>query len=508
MKSRIFQAIIIGSALFTLVACEGKKQQENVAGEALGVKAQIKGFESNSESWKAGDTIGVSVATVNNNFNVPYVTAGDGAFSAVGSPVYIVGTQEHEVAAYYPYSATATQSTPEIAFEEPVDWLFAKATADREHTALQLEFHHVMSRLTIQFSEDVNYQVFGIVPSGKMNTATGAVTVTGSPQEVSGSGKQLDLLVPAQTISGSANVVWGERTFIVSLNMTLEAGKWYSYRATLDEETESIALEGISGSIVPWEEVDGGELVVTEKEPDLSVGDYYLADGTTVSHLRTLSATQKAQVIGVVCELGVNSDDSTRLADFPACTTGKVIALYDATARAWNTESVSTTMCAWMINQGLESQYLWPARYKKDASAEGMISSSASANRDKVCQGFNNTKLWKQYVGSATTYAALSALGSMSAPDGTTGWYIASVGDLSALLVDASIDPTVQASLNELGAALPYGQSIWSSTESCLNNGSQASMTVNFKNGEGTATVGLGKAIHTKTYPVVMMLNF
>lgn len=506
MKS-IFQSILICTAVLSLVACEGKKQEE-VAGEALGVKARIMGFESNSESWRAGDTIGVSIPTVNNNFNVPYRTAGDGAFSAVGSPVYIVGTKKHEVTAYYPYSAAASQSNPELSFEEPIDWLFAKTSADREHTALQLEFHHVMSRLTIQFSEEVNYQVFGIVQSGKMNTATGVITATGTPQEITGSGKQMDVLIPGQTLSGSANVVWGERTFIVGLNMTLEAGKWYSYRAMLDEETESIALEGISGSIVPWEEVDGGELVVTEKEPDLSVGDYYLADGTTVSHLRTLSAAQKAQVIGVVCELGANTDDSTRLADFPACNTGKVIALYDATARAWNSESVSTTMCAWMINQELENQYLWPARYKKDASAEGMISSSASANRDKVCQGYNNTKLWKQYVGSASTYAALSALSSMSAPDGTTGWYIASVGDLSALLVEASINPTVQASLNELGAALPYGQSIWSSTESCLNNGSQASMTVNFKNGEGNATIGLGKAIHTKTYPVVMMLNF
>lgn len=507
MIKRIFQSILICTAVLSLVACEGKKQEE-VAGEAIGVKARIMGFESNSESWSAGDTIGVSIPAVNNNFNVPYRTEGDGAFSAVGSPVYIVGTKEHEVTAYYPYSAAASQSNPELSFEEPIDWLFAKTSADREHTALQLEFHHVMSRLTIQFSEEVNYQIFGIVQSGKMNTATGVITATGTPQEITGSGKQVDILVPEQTINGSANVVWGERTFIVSLNMTLEAGKWYSYRATLDEETESIALEGISGSIVPWEEVDGGELVVTEKEPDLSVGDYYLADGTTVSHLRTLSATQKAQVIGVVCELGVNSDDSTRLADFPNCTTGKVIALYDATARAWNTETVSTTMCAWMINEGLEEQYLWPARYKKDTSADGMISPSVSANRDKICQGYNNTKLWKQYVGSATTYAAMSVLGSMSAPKGTTGWYVASVGDLNALLIEASIHPTVQASLTILGAALPYGQAFWSSTESCLNNGSQASMTVNFKNGEGNATIGLGKAIHTKTYPVVMMLNF
>lgn len=507
MKIRIFQSLIICSALLILIGCEGKKQEE-VAGEAVGVKAHIKGFESNSESWKAGDTIGVSVPAVNNNFNVPYVTTGDGAFSAVGSPVYIVGTKEHEVAAYYPYCAAATQSAPELAFDQPVDWLFAKTTADREHTAVQFEFHHVMTRLTILFSEEVSYQVFGIVQSGKMNTATGVITAIGAPKEIAGSGKQLDVLIPAQTLNGSANVVWGERTFIVTLNMSLEAGKWYSYRATLDEKTESIALTSIHGSIVPWEEVDGGELVVTEKEPDLSVGDYYLADGTTVSHLRSLSAAQKAQVIGVVCELGANADDSTRMADYPNCTTAKVIALYDATARAWNTETVSATMCAWMINEGLEGQYLWPARYKKDPSADGMISSSASANRDKVCQGYNNTKLWKQYAGTATNYSVLAALGSMSAPAGTTGWYIASVGDLNALLVEASIHPTVQASLNVLGAALPYGQAFWTSTESCLNNGNQASMTVNFKNGEGTATVGLGKSLHTKSYPVVMMLNY
>ena len=507
MKNRIFQVIILCTALLTFFACKGQKQEE-VTGEAVGVKAQIKGFESNSESWKAGDTIGVSIPAVNNNFNVAYVTTGDGAFSAVGSPVYIVGTKEHDVVAYYPYRAAAIQSAPELAFDQPVDWLFAKTSADREHTALQLEFHHVMSRLTIQFSEEVSYQVFGIVPSGKINTATGVITATGAPQEIAGSGKQVDMLLPSQTINGSANVVWGERTFIVSLNMSLEAGKWYTYRAILDKETESIALESINGSIVPWEEVNGGELVVTEKEPDLSVGDYYLADGTTISHLRSLSAAQKAQVIGVVCELGVNTDDSTRIADFPNCTTAKVIALYDATARAWNTETVSATMCAWMINGGLEGQYLWPARYKKDPSADGMISASASANRDKVCQGYNNTKLWKQYVGSATTYPALTALGGMNAPAGTTGWYIASVGDMNALLVEASINPTVQASLNELGAALPYAQAIWTSTESCLNNGNQASMTFNYKNGEGTATAGLGKAVHTKTYPVVMMLNY
>lgn len=507
MKNHLFQSFILCSVMTALFACKGQLPEDPV-GQAVGVKAQIKGFESNTESWTTGDVIGVSIPAVNNNYNVPYTTDGDGSFSAVASPVYIVGTQAHEVAAYYPYDPTATQSNPEIAFTEPVDWLFANTTVDRENTAVQLNFYHRMARLSIVFSETVDYQIFGIVQSGRMHTGTGVVTAVGAPQEISGSGQQLDILLPAQTLSGSANVAWGERTFIVNLDMTLEAGKWYQYRAKLDEETESIALTEMNGSIIPWEEVDGGDLVVTEKEPDLAVGDYYLADGTTISHLRTLSAAQKAQVIGIVCELGSNTDDSTRLADFPNCTTAKVIALYDGTARAWNTATVSTTMCAWMINSGLENQYLWPARYKKDAAADGMISASASANRDKICQGYNNTKLWKQYIGSATTYSVLSELNSMSAPTGTTGWYVASVGDLNALLVDASINTTVQASLTALGATIPYGQALWTSSESCLTNGAQASMTVNFKNGEGTATVGLGKAVHTKTYPTVFMLNY
>lgn len=507
MENTFFRSVFMVATMVAVVACTPDMVSDQ-AGEPVGVQARIMGFDGHNDDWNVGDTIGVSIPSVNNNYNVAYCIGNDGVFTPVASPVYMVGTKAHQLVAYYPYQSEATQSAPTVLFDDAVDWLWADTTLSREDLQVALEFHHVMSRLTILFSEEVNYSAYGIAASGSFHTGTGVVTASSMPTEVSGQGKQLSVLVPPQQVSGSIAAVWGERTFLISLNTTLEAGKSYTFRAQLTEETEAIQLENITGSIVPWEEVDGGNVVVTEKEPDLAVGDYYLSDGTTISHLRTLTAAQKAQVIGIVCELGSNTDDSTRLADFPACTTAKVIALYDATARAWNTETVSTTMCAWMINNGLESQYLWPARYKKDLTADGMISTSASAGRDNVCQGYNNTKLWKQYAGSATTYTVLSTLGSMAAPEGTTGWYVASIGDLSALLVDASINPTVQASLTALGVALPYEQTLWTSSESRLEGGSQASMTVKIKGADGSASIGQGRAVHTKAYPVVYMLCY
>lgn len=220
--------------------------------------------------------------------------------------------------------------------------------------------------------------------------------------------------------------------------------------------TPSITMAGIYKTY----KVDGGY-----QETTLQVGDFYMKDGTLLCKDTQLSEEQKTDCVGIVFWIGdATATDPVLGKDFPQCTHGLVVSLNEAKDVAWQTRYNNTTIQSWAEKQAFYSS----GGYK---ALNHNVTLDNEVNLGDI-QGYNNTKILKEYDKSFSGYYPVTILdcfgtitNGVTLPDGkTSGWYLPSPKELVELhnvRFDVNLSLAAIGSNSLLSSMYPY----WSSAE-------------------------------------------
>lgn len=512
------QSIMLGAATLSMLAScssefDGPQSTTDVQSSAVKVTAEIGAFGSrvsNFTTWDANDAIGLSTSM---DVNIPYVTAdASGKFTPKGSDIlYIKGNSQVNVSGYYPYSDNVNGES--ISFnvvnDENPDFLFATASATRENPEVKFSFSHVMSRLVFNFNQEIDsYALKGLVTTGSFNIKTGSITNGDATGDITGTKSQtIAVFLPPQTMSGV------KLSFVkdgVGYSATLEdyaltAGNQYTYSVELNETGVAVTFPEAS-TISGFTNNDKGKLTYTEQEPEMTVGDWYLNDGTTVSHTKTLSDEQKSKVIGIVVYAGNPSttalatlfntqegawkdkcDPSKVTVDYmavnhPSCTHGVVMSINGRDDKSAFLEgSTTTTITEWWNGQeSLKAATMAPCADDIKNSENTKI---AASNR-YFCLGLQNTYILEQYVEAGNSVNAITKLEEFrkanNVPEGTTGWYIPSPMEIVQFLYGNSTDGVkteINTSLKAVNASDITNEQYWSSSEAAFKTATEGTNT-------------------------------
>lgn len=208
-----------------------------------------------------------------------------------------------------------------------------------------------------------------------------------------------------------------------------------------------------------------------------AVGDYYYSDGTWGTEL---DAAKKA--IGVVFYVGnPSTDDSALQSEKPTCIHGLVVGLYQ-------------TQCEWQeqygdfdseydmtVGEWIEENTDYQSITTRSAAMDSPINKILGYNNTMGIDAFNDEFSWDYPV---IVGEKLSTVMSKTvAPEGTSGWYVPSVKEVSLLVsgaIEGNIDDLgyedepdnknytlISQKLSTIAGATPLGNSsaLWSSTE-------------------------------------------
>lgn len=285
------------------------------------------------------------------------------------------------------------------------------------------------------------------------------------------------------------------------LNSSTTSNLTGSYtNASAEARGWELSPAGISSGSYKLFKVDGGIATVISNY-NLQLGDFMLKDGTLLSKDATLTATQKANCMGIVFWVNDptkgNHNNGTNFTDFgdpalrsekPQCTHGLVVALQDASsATLWqNTVSV--------IGNGGNSSY------------QTITTNTGVDDALNKLRGYNNTQAIRAYNQTNSGNVALpvqsidSWAASNTAPTNSSGWYLPSGKELSLLcgrdMNDIWVNKSggidmhdiVNTSLNKVGSPatiIPSGN-YWSSSELVRDMNIYA-FSVDFGNGDVNA---------------------
>lgn len=298
------KAIKITAALalasLALFAC---KKDNKIKVSEVNFTASVGNYElrlnEGGNGWTAGDQIGIYATNaggvipnvVNNYANIPYKADKDGA-STTFSPVKDAIEFKNEVkemsfVAYYPYAQTISENKYDInvATQSPlknIDLLYSsgnKASFNAPQTALK--FKHALSKIcieltTVDINGDVTLTVNQAVTTGKMTLADGTIELGHTKGNIDAVVKKTGdkkfvtelILVPGQDIATTkfAFKVDGKTYTWTPEATTLESGKLYKFRATLNSSILTVVPINVSGSIQDWEETTIGSEI--EIHPD------------------------------------------------------------------------------------------------------------------------------------------------------------------------------------------------------------------------------------------------
>ena len=253
-----------------------------------------------------------------------------------------------------------------------------------------------------------------------------------------------------------------------------ESGSWsvgQSYDANLDiSKIESISLAKAGN--------------------DPKVGDFFYSDGTWSTELD--AAKTPVGIVFYVGDPGV--DDAALRADFPGCTHGLIVGL-------------KQTKCEWQEDYGdfdSEADMTVGEWIEETTDYESIATKSYAMNSvfNKI-MGYNNTKGIEEFndgeygwyyevlVGSKLS----AAVGGVSAPASTSGWYVPSAkevslicsGDLGENIDDLGYNDTpdnanatlINARIAQISGAIALSGVYWSSTEYSVKEAD----SVQFSNG-------------------------
>lgn len=294
---------------------------------------QTKAFDA---SWTAGDAIGVFMVgngatnVVENSANKRYITeTGNGQFTATGTSgiYYLQNGSKVDFIAYYPFKTdisalerynvdVSDQSNP-----ENIDFLYA-ATSETNPSgfnnshdgAIALKFSHQLSKLTLNIappspefgiSEEELFSMTalltGLGATASFDLATGTLGDIGSPQSynlrtVTPGQVYSAIILPGEVAAGSAKVkfIAGEKQYIWEIPAsTFEAGKEYTYTATLSPPESGITFKKIVHNtaelLQAMQQAQGGDTI------GCAPGDYtqLVADNIHKTSMVTIMATDR-----------------------------------------------------------------------------------------------------------------------------------------------------------------------------------------------------------------------
>ena len=482
-------------ALAVLGACTNDEYEgRDMAGSKLAVSASINEVRTrvsdNGTDWTTGDVIGVSDDQANANTNVPYATAnGDGVFAPAGESIYVLGGNDINFSAYYPYDAELSGNT--ISFnvteEGNHDYMYASTTANRENPNAAFTFNHMMTKLTFTFKAGtgategtaLTWAVNGVTVDGTFDVTTGTVTAGSTKGNIGKSttvGATSSVILPplAEANTNTEPVIFsltiGEKYYEGTITPALAASTDYQYDIDLSQLDEGEPLKISKPTLNGWTPSEGGNITLEESAPKnavIEVGDFYLNDGTTIDKSVVLTVEMKVKVVGVVFYAGnpqpsglygYGEEQDALLRDHPTCTNGLVLALNNAVngdvvsarygAKASGTDPLD--FAAWLEAESLSEQYI----------ASTLNATSAS---DRML-GYNNTKVIELSNADTDDEQQISSLSSdfmaflnayraaVELPESTSGWYLPSYAELT--LVKDNYE-TVSASIEAAGGTLP-----------------------------------------------------
>lgn len=499
------QKIMLGAAAVSMIAScssefDGPQSATDTQSSAVKVTAGIGALSSrvsNLTSWEANDVIGLSTSI---DANIPYITKdGSGKFEPNGNDIlYIKGSEAVTVSGYYPYSENVTDGVIsfDVSKDGNYDYLFDTKSATREKPDVNLNFSHVMSYLVFNFSEKIDrYTLSGLVTTGTFDIKSGVITPGTTVGDISGTQTQaIAAFLPPQSMKGvKLSFVKGGVSYSATLdNYEIAKGNQYTYSVEFDGTDVAVKLPEAS-TISGYTENDKGKLTYTEQEPEMAVGDWYLSDGTTVSHTKTLTEEQKGKVIGVVvyagdpsttalatyfnslegCSIKGKCDPADVTVDYmadkyPGCTKGIVMAIGGRDEKKqFFAENITTSVTEWWNSQD-ELKAVTMALCADDIT----IGSDNIKSKRYYCLGVQNTYILEKYVGDENSVAAIDNLENFRkanpTPEGTTGWYIPSTTEITQFLFGSTsegVKTVIKSSLEAVNATPIYYDQYWSSSE-------------------------------------------
>lgn len=177
-------------------------------------------------------------------------------------------------------------------------------------------------------------------------------------------------------------------------------------------------------------------VTVTEPVRSFKIGDYYHEDGTISS-----DRIQGKRIIGVVCAVNdVTGHDAELLKDHPSCTNGLVMYMTDMSPVQWQKSGVSIS--DWAVDNGFNT-------LEGAKSVAGQATDTYGEllpDGEKMC-GYSNTKAIKAFMASQNYDASGgeavclfdSGKNMMSAPEGTSGWYVPSIAEWLKITENAEL---------------------------------------------------------------------
>lgn len=313
--------------------------------------------------WGAGDAIGISGTSGAKTYsNVEYATAsGDGSFASAGDAIFYQTTEPVTFTAYYPYNTEGgviTASTADQTAQPSFDFLWAQASGSYDSPAVNFNFDHKMSLITLSFvnGNDVNlssltYTVDGLAAEGTFDTATGEAAATGSAATltapVTADHKSSLIVFPQTAESVTLTATADGQQYVCSLPLSeLNPGNQYGFNLTIKKSGMTVTGSSItdwsaSGSI-NW----GASMPATLGQKDLAkaaIGDFYMKDGTLVDKSASLTSEQIDGCVGIVFSVDLNrigEGAKALLAEKGVTPHGLVMALTSAADGAvWSTEA-------------------------------------------------------------------------------------------------------------------------------------------------------------------------
>ena len=481
MKISNLSYLFVAGALALASCSHDEYTGPDYAGGKLIVIGSINQASSraNNNTWEPGDAIGISSDA--NHDNILFTTEkGDGQFSA-SDPYYVLGSGETKFTAYHPHHIDASSATPELKFSEPIDYLYATASATRENPVANFVFGHAMSKLSLTVTDKTatgnqsgSVKLENIFVSGKFHTLTGEVTADATKGSISKDFKPGDkvdfILPPADANLGAISVVinYGDKVYGGKIELSqMESGTEYHYSTELSASTEGGELKISSATISDWDKNEGGNLDMTEQEPQreenvLEVGDFLLSDGSTLDKDDVLFSKYKDQVVGVVYYVG-NPQPSALYSysetqdilkkNHPSATNGLAIAINNANdGNSARLQSAKYSFSTWYQSDSKDSSTANPNYIGTNLSLTKVGERMLGYNNTQVIEaataevGGDNTA-----TGAEDLVNLIAAYNSATSVTNASEWYLPSYAELAVVLENYNV---VKASVEKAGGEL------------------------------------------------------
>lgn len=457
---------LFATAALALTACSNDGPDIN-GGEAVAarVTANINGPQTRAynQTWESADAIGISTTSTGKTkyANMKYSTTGDGNFTHVGGDatgIFFQNIDEVTFSAYYPFAGNenteagtiADVTTENQANQKQFDFLFASgAKASRSSSTLSFTgesaFSHRMTRLVINLVTDANsgftagdvtsgtYHISGLRHSGTFNTSTGEAiatgdatadwTITAQASDADNVRKYSMILYPQTDSDLTLRATVDGVDYTCNITPALESGKSYTYTITV----KKTGLDVGGCTISDWQ--DGGSFSgdATIPMPDPQVGDYYYSDGTYSTIL-----DPSKQTIGVVFYAGKHPDDQS---DYTKSLTTNGAYIRGGKVRGYAVAlDDATDHCKW--GQNHREIGCFPK------GPDGSVLDNAS-NPQIDWSGYEWTQKIIAAAGGidrldgatpagypAAYYTVVAYQNSVPAPEGSSGWFLPSVGQM------------------------------------------------------------------------------